>query len=390
MDGDAIRSLDRVVGRVGHRSRQRVGVDDPALVPASGTLVGQVRISVADVPGGQTDVAVRLDSYFGAATAPPYGVFDTPPPNGAGAVPLTGWALDDVGVASVALYRNRVTGEGGTGLAFIGNGSFTDGARPDVAAAFPAAPQKTRAGWGYMLLSNVLPGGGDGTFTFHAFAVDSENKQTLIGSRDVTVVNSTADQPFGALDAPAPGAEVSGTQTFSGWVVAPHPMQINLVNIILDGQAIGLAQYGLPRPDVGGVHRSDRAAGRRQPGLPFHHRYPRPRQRPAHNRRHRPQQRVDLQRSRQPLLHGGESMKRRAFTVGVHKVRTILAAVLFALSVIPAAAQPYVYGVTRTSGSSTAGFTSPACRPPAYHHRRRNGARPVPAFLCRGAARRRA
>ena len=165
-------------------------------------------------------------------------------------MPLTGWALDDVGVANVAIYRNRTASEGGSGLVFIGNGSFTEGARPDVAAAFPAAPQKSRAGWGYMLLSTVLPDGGNGTFTFHAYAVDVEGTQTYLGSRDVSLANATADQPFGALDAPGPGEIVSGVYMFSGWVVVPHPMEITQVNMILDGQPIGVAQYGLARADV--------------------------------------------------------------------------------------------------------------------------------------------
>lgn len=220
---------------------------DPALLTSG--PVGLVRVSVTGT-SFMEDVAVALTQYFGDNSAPPYGVFDAPPSPTTGAVPLTGWALDDVGVARVAIYRNRVASEGGAGLVYIGEGTFTDGARPDVAAAFPNAPQKTRGGWGYMLLSNVLPGDGDGTFTFHAFAIDAEGKQTLLGSRDVSLTNATADQPFGALDAPGPGEIVSGEYTFAGWVVAPSPMQINLVNIVLDGQTIGVARYGLPRPDV--------------------------------------------------------------------------------------------------------------------------------------------
>ena len=223
---------------------------DPALVTSG--PVGLVRVSVTGT-SFMEDIAVALTQYFGSSTAPPYGVFDAPPSPASGAVPLTGWALDDVGVARVSIYRDRVASEGGTGLVYVGEGTFTEGARPDVAAAFPNAPQKTRAGWGYMLLSNVLPGSGDGTFTFHAFAVDGEGRQTLLGSRDVTLTNATADLPFGALDAPGPGAIVSGVYTVTGWVVAPSPMQINLVNIVLDGQTIGVARYGLPRPDVAGI-----------------------------------------------------------------------------------------------------------------------------------------
>ena len=223
---------------------------DPAAVPAAGTLSGSVRISIGAIPGGQLDVPVRVDAYPSATTAAPFGVFEPPPSPTTGAVPITGWALDDVAVSAVAIYRNRTATEGGPGLVFIGTGTFTDGARPDVAAAFPAAPQKTRAGWGYMLLSNVLPDGGNGTFTFHAYAIDVESRQTFLGSRDITIANATSEEPFGALDLPAPGETVAGLYTFTGWALSPRPGRITRVDIVLDGQRIGLAQYGLPRPDV--------------------------------------------------------------------------------------------------------------------------------------------
>ena len=41
------------------------------------------------------------------------------------------------------------------------------GARSDVQAAYPTRPMSEKAGWGYMLLTNMLPGGGNGTFTLH-------------------------------------------------------------------------------------------------------------------------------------------------------------------------------------------------------------------------------
>ena len=222
----------------------------PAQVPASGVLEGTIRISAAGVPGAPIDIPVRVDAYLGATTTAPFGSFDSAPSPSSGAVPLTGWALDDVGVSSVAIYRSASALEPGSSLVFIGDATFTDGARPDVAAAFPNSPQKTRAGWGYMLLSNVLPGGGNETLTFYAYAVDAEGKQTLLGTREVTLQNANADLPFGALDTPASGATVSGNYTFAGWVVSPRPRQVMRVSIYMDGQYIGTSLYGIARPDV--------------------------------------------------------------------------------------------------------------------------------------------
>ena len=221
-----------------------------SLVPASGMLIGDIQISVPGVPAGLVAVPVRVDAYSGAITASPFGSFDPPPSPTSGAVPLTGWALDDVGVAGVSIYRNRGIGESGSGLVFIGDATFVDGARPDVANTYPASPQKTRAGWGYMLLSNVLPGVGTETWTVYAYATDVEGRQTLLGVRNVALANQAAEAPFGALDRPGPGDVVSGTYSIAGWAVSPQPGQITRVIVYLDGQQIGPVLYGIARPDV--------------------------------------------------------------------------------------------------------------------------------------------
>jgi hypothetical protein len=223
---------------------------DKALVPPSGMLIGDIQISVPDLPGGLVTLPVRVDAYPAGVTGHPFGAFDPPPTPTSGAVPLTGWALDDVGVDQVAIYRNRGATESSGAPIFIGYGTFVDGARPDVALAYPSSPRKTRAGWGYMLLSNVLPGTGSETWTFFAYATDVEGRQTFLGMQDVTLTNSVAEVPFGALDFPAPGETVSGVYTVAGWAVSPRPGQITLVNIYLDGQSIGTTRYGLGRPDV--------------------------------------------------------------------------------------------------------------------------------------------
>jgi hypothetical protein len=50
---------------------------------------------------------------------------------------VTGWALDGSGIDSVKIYREQ-----GDTLVYIGEGVFVEGARPDVAAAYPDYPNK--------------------------------------------------------------------------------------------------------------------------------------------------------------------------------------------------------------------------------------------------------
>ena len=117
---------------------------------------------------------------------PPFGSFDTPTDNASGltgSVAVTGWALDDNGVTKVRILRDPVAGETPGTLVYIGDASRVPGARPDIAAKFPTAAQKDRAGWGYLLLSLFLPNLGNGTFKLYAYADDGDGHSTLLGTK---------------------------------------------------------------------------------------------------------------------------------------------------------------------------------------------------------------
>lgn len=92
---------------------------------------------------------------------PPFGGLDSPFDGApvSGSIPVTGWVLDDVGVESVQIFRN----DGGNRI-LIGDAVLVEGARPDIEQLFPEYPGANRAGWGYMMLTNFLPNGGNGTF----------------------------------------------------------------------------------------------------------------------------------------------------------------------------------------------------------------------------------
>ena len=81
-----------------------------------------------------------------------------------GSIAVTGWALDDIEVTGVRILRDPVAGEPAGTLVLIGNAVLVDGARPDVQVSFPDAPRNSRAGWGYLMLTNFLPDLGNGTF----------------------------------------------------------------------------------------------------------------------------------------------------------------------------------------------------------------------------------
>jgi hypothetical protein len=193
-----------------------------------------------------------------AATLPPFGVVDTPLDNAAGvtgSIPVTGWALDDVKVTSVKVYRDPVAGEP-VGTVYIGTATFVPGARPDIAAAYPTTPFNTQAGWGYLLLTNVLPNRGTGTYRLHLYATDLEGNQKLLGSRTITCTNSTATTPFGAIDTPAQG-EVVTTATFNnfGWVLSlptprADPPGGGTVRVVIDGAIAGTPAGWTSRSDL--------------------------------------------------------------------------------------------------------------------------------------------
>jgi hypothetical protein len=180
-------------------------------------------------------------------------------------IPVTGWALDDIGVESVKIYRS----DNGS-LAYIGDAVFVEGARPDVEASYPGYPNNSRAGWGYMMLTNFLPNGGNGTYTLHAIATDIEGNEVTLGTKTITGDNANAVKPFGAIDTPIQGGEASGTGYINwGWALTPQPNTIptdgSTIHVYVDGINLGNPVYNNYRADIAtlfpGYNNSNGAAG---------------------------------------------------------------------------------------------------------------------------------
>jgi len=207
----------------------------------------------------QNAIAARIAAPV--VSSDPVGMIDTPPPSAivAGEVAFTGWAVDDSGIAGVDVYRSPLPGEpaGANGLVFVGTATMIEGARPDIVAAFPQYPGVSSAGWGFMILSNMLPNAGNGEFTLHAVARSQAGEAHTIGTRVISAANGASALPFGTIDTPGQGEVVSGLVTNFGWALTPQPKTIpfdgSTIDVYIDGAMVGHPSYNHFRPDIAGL-----------------------------------------------------------------------------------------------------------------------------------------
>ena len=243
------------------------------VTPGSGTGTGSFQVTAT--PGASGIITVAAPGATGSPqtiqvnelnVTPtfPFGSFDTPV-NGTtgvfGAIPVTGWALDNIEVTRVDVLREPITGEAPGNLIFVGTAIFSADARPDVQAAFPSYPFQYRAGWGYQLLTNVLPnsngsvGTGNGTYKLHAIAFNKAGFQFDLGTKTITVDNAHATKPFGTIDTPSQGGTISGTDYVNfGWALTPQPGIIPIdgstITVVIDGVSVGHPTYNQFRSDI--------------------------------------------------------------------------------------------------------------------------------------------
>ena len=231
-----------------------VSIDPSQLT--SGTYTGTISIESPNADNSPQTITVYLVVYNAGATSGPFGSFDTPVNNSTvmSSVPVTGWALDDIEVEDIKIYREPVTGEG-SGLIYIGNATAVEGARTDIETSYPTHPFNYQAGWGYMMLTNFLPFGGNGSFTLHAIATDIEGNPVTLGTKTIVCDNANAVKPFGAIDTPAQGGTASGRNYVNfGWALTPLPNTIPIdgstIQVWVDGVSLGHPVYNQYREDI--------------------------------------------------------------------------------------------------------------------------------------------
>lgn len=236
-----------------------IGIGDTTLTP--GPYSGSVSINDTNASNSPQIIMVNMTIYGKGLDSPPFGVIDTPAEGStvSGSLPVTGWALDDIGVTKVEIKREPDADDpaeaiGSDGLVYIGETVFVKGSRPDVEALNPNIPQNDRSGWGYMMLTYGLPRLGNGTFRLYAFAEDATGHRVLLGTKGFTSNNNSRVQPFGSIDTPSQGEVVSGNYVNFGWALTPPPKNIpsngSTVWISMDGVYIGNADYNHFRQDI--------------------------------------------------------------------------------------------------------------------------------------------
>jgi hypothetical protein len=209
----------------------------------AGTYTGTIVVSSADagIVNSPQSITINLKIKNAYQNESPFGELATPQPPGTtadeftvfGSIPITGWVLDDVQIEAVKIYYNESS--------YIGDAVFVEGARPDIELAYPEYPENSRAGWGYMMLTNSLP---DGSYLLYAVAIDNTGKETRLGERSVIIDNLNAVKPFGTIDAPTQGGVISGERFVNwGWALTPQPNTIptdgSTILIWLDGVLLG-------------------------------------------------------------------------------------------------------------------------------------------------------
>jgi len=218
----------------------------------AGEYTGTITVSSPNVSNSPQTISVLFKVYEPGENSVPFGYFETPVHGSTvrSSIPVTGWALDDIGVESVKIYRKD-----DSVLVFIGDAVFVEGARPDVEQAYPGYPKNYQAGWGYMLLTNFLPNSGNGTFVLCAKATDLEGQEVTLGTKTITCDNANAVKPFGAIDTPTQGGTANGSSfTNWGWVLTPQPNSIptdgSTIQVLVDSVSIGNPTYNLYRADI--------------------------------------------------------------------------------------------------------------------------------------------
>ncbi|MCX6580378.1 MAG: Ig-like domain-containing protein [Candidatus Aminicenantes bacterium] len=220
---------------------------NPSGLPV-GTHTSFITVTDPDAGNSPQNIVVTLRIYDNGFSAAPFGDFATPV-NGSvvsGSIPVTGWVLDDIEVKKVEIFRDT---------SYIGDAVFIEGARPDVEEAYPGYPQNYKAGWGYMLLTNFFPNGGNGTYILFSIATDVVGNQVIFSSKTITCNNAYAVEPFGTIDTPTQGGIASGENFVNqGWVLTQQPNIIEVngsaIDVWVDGVKKGHPAYNILRADI--------------------------------------------------------------------------------------------------------------------------------------------
>jgi len=141
-----------------------------------------------------------------------------------------GWALSENGIQQVAIYEDRIY----LASARLGLSS------PEARKAQPDFPGSATAGWQFDADPSIFTSGK------HELTVQARSKTGAV--RELASWTVIIGTPFGKLDEPRDGAEISGPFRIHGWAISEHG--VDQVAIFVDGKVFANARTGFERPDV--------------------------------------------------------------------------------------------------------------------------------------------
>ncbi|MGB7758939.1 MAG: Ig-like domain-containing protein, partial [Bryobacteraceae bacterium] len=200
---------------------------------------------------GDTSPTVPVGTWTVPVAAIPSVHIDSPAPGAtvSGTVSVSGWAIDNASTIGTAISAVQVLVDG----TVVGTATYGVN-RPDVCAVYPGRPGCPNVGFTYSLNTAALA---LGSHTIAVTATDSASPPDT-GSASATVtVTAPVVIPSVHIDAPAPGATVSGTVSVAGWAIdnaSTVGTAIGAVEVLVDGTAVGAATYGINRLDVCAVY----------------------------------------------------------------------------------------------------------------------------------------
>jgi Bacterial Ig domain len=207
-----------------------------------------IAVSAADTDATPDAGSAGASINVVSTSAPPSAWIDTPVTGTtlSGTAAITGWALDNSAIVGTAIQSVQVKVDG----TIVGN-AFYGIPRQDVCTSFPGRAGCPNVGYTFALNTSVFS---PGNHTIAVSATDTDGNPD-VGSATITAL-FVGTAPTVHIDVPSNGSTISGTGiTVSGWAIDSSTMAGSAINsssvqVNVDGKAVGLATYGVARPDV--------------------------------------------------------------------------------------------------------------------------------------------
>ena len=230
-------------------------------------VIGQRTVQILNSPDnlrpfGRIDEPLRDATLYGTQCGVPP-IVSPPVRPRAHISPVRGWALDlgprlDTGRVSYAelmINGARVISTDSCGFMFGGFANCYGLPRYDVERYFPNYPDAPLSGFMFTLDVGALLAQGfpQGRNVLKVRVGDQDGTITELPNRDGIpvffqcgeTVNLSA---IGFIDLPTNFDYIGGDTTFHGWAIDENGIAV--IEVIIDGNVVGLAQGGYPRPDV--------------------------------------------------------------------------------------------------------------------------------------------